>query len=199
MEERYLIHLYTTHNYVDSRDPRTINYKTGLTVRLDPKFSFTQGRLLKTDWYAPDEQGEYTVKILTVENEYFDHPNGLVDYRITTRRWVIEDGLYGSLEKITTKPYDERMANRESVRRRQNIVNGLRDQTTLFGIKDQFLVMYRDLFLDITAYQDEGDRTIIGLVSTYKQGDPAGAWLDIQVPNEQYTLRQAIMGALNYG
>jgi len=195
----YIINKYGPQGHINDDDPRTLNYKTGLTTRLNPGYQFNKGRLVETNWFAPDENGLYTVHVLTVENEYTDHPNtDTVDYRTTTRRWVVEGGGYGEFIKVTVKPYDERMAKREGSRRRQNIVNDLRDQTTLFGVQSQFLEMFRDLDLDIRAYQDEGDMSLISLVGIYKKGQPEGIWLEANVPGSPYTLRQAIMGALNY-
>jgi len=195
----YIINKYGPQGHINGDDPRTLNYKTGLTVRLNSEYQFASGRLVQTKWFAPDEQGSYTVHTLTVDNEYTNHPNTqIVDYRTTTRKWVLEDGSYGDLVKVTVKPYDDRMAKREGSRRRQNIVDDLRDQTTLFGVQSQFLEMFRDLDLDIRAYQDEGDMSLISLVGIYKKGQPEGIWLEANVPGSPYTLRQAIMGALNY-
>lgn len=199
MQERYLIHAYGDQGFVSEDDPRTLNYKTGLTTRLNPVYEFDKGRLVKTEWFAPDDQDEYTVHVLTVENEYFDNADGSVNRRITTRKWIVEDGSFGAFTKVTKKPYSPQLAKREGVRRRTNIVNELRDQTTLFGVQNQFLKMYRDLDLDIRAYVEEDDLSLINLIGVYKQDQPDGAWLETIVPGTTFTLRQAIMGALNYG
>jgi len=203
----YKIQLLTNHEerLIDTRsDPREINYNTGLTVRLNAQYHPKErGRLVHTEWCSQDEDGEFTDVVLDVKAVYEDRPDGRALKRTTSRRYMMVNGEWGPHIKVSPKPYDERMANREGVRRRTNIVNDLRDQSTLFGAKEQFRIMSREIDLDIRSYQEEGDLTLINSIAAYGVDASSGSvedkgqWLEVQPPGFPVNLRQLIMGALS--
>lgn len=207
-ERPYKIHLLTNYQekLVDSRsDPSGLDYKTGLNTRLHPDFTFDTGRLVMVKYFKNFDGTVFSDLILQVEISYTDDANGNAKMRTTTRKWSMDNDEFGPHVKVTDKFYDSRASSREGVTRRTNIVNNLLDQSDDFGAKELFKVMFRSIDLDIIAYKETGDDSIIASIAAYESGTSEGAWLESKPyaalpdgnPMRNYTLRQLIMGALS--
>lgn len=118
-------------------DFRTINYRTDLTTTLYPNRTMVKGEIKKVDWYSDPE---LTDKILTAEISYTRDQFGFAVERTTTRKWVMTNGEYHNLVKITKKKYDINPIDqiKEGKVRRGNIVDAF--QTPVLAAMIEILV-----------------------------------------------------------
>lgn len=103
-------------------DHRTIDYRTALTIPLFPKRTTLKGEVQRVDWYA---DAELTNLILSAEMTYKRDAYGFAKGRVTTRKWVMNNGEYHPLTKVTEKCYEINREDqiKEGKRRRENIVD----------------------------------------------------------------------------
>lgn len=104
--------------------PHSVDYKKGLTTRLNPKFTFNKGQLENVEWYESydDATKAYDNLILSVDMNY-QYNNDLVHKRTTTRTWYKRDGSPSLDTKTTVKYYmaiEPVLVNRK---RRQNLLD----------------------------------------------------------------------------
>jgi len=189
IDQQYLIWLYTTHNYVDFADPRTVDYKTGLTVRLHPTLTFNRGELVAVDYCAI--HGDPTSLVLRVDIQW-DRVDGVLVKRIETRKYVIEsvDGEieFGDHVKVSEKFYDSVTAAQADVKRRTNIINDLTAKAEAFGVLSYVQDLWTTLDNELNAYKATNNRLILSEINNYE-----GAWLETPVPDTPFTLRQLII------
>lgn len=104
------------------KDHRTIDYRTALIVPLYPKRTTVQGEVVRVDWYADEAK---TDLVLTTEIIYTRDQFGFATSRVTERKWVMNNGDYHPLTKVTKKNYTINIEDQiqEGKRRRENIVN----------------------------------------------------------------------------
>lgn len=184
-----------------SSSPATLDYKTGLSVRLHPKYELVKGELVKVDYYQDFNEHVFSNKILCVDIEWTRDAQGTLLKRTETRRWTIEhDGegdVFGPHTKVTEKFYDTKTAALADSRRRRNVVEDMTAQVdymaAMFGkpeLKSYVQTMFRSLDNELNAYEKTGDLKIIEKIGSY-----SGVWLDMEI-QPSVTLRMAIMGAL---
>ncbi len=174
-------------------DPSGLDYKTNLSKRLHPAMTMVKGELVKVEYFRDYDGDAYNNKILSVDIDWQRSESGRLVKRTETRQWVVdsEEVEFGSHVKTTEKHYTPQLAALADARRRKNIVDDLTSQADAFGVLPYVQTMFRSLDNELNAYEKTGDKKIIEKINSY-----SGAWLDTPVPNEPYTLRQAIIGGL---
>ena len=186
---KYRIWQYTTFGEPLSDDPRVINYKTELLLKLQPEYTFESGYLIGVDYYSEYENEESL--ILTVEIDY----DAGTKTRTTTRKYVLENGEFGDLVKggeLGIKRYTDSTWETVQMRRRENIVNGLTAQASQFGILSFVQTLWRNLNDELAAYISTGDTSLIEDITKYN-----GQWLDSPSSIPDFTLRQIIIAELS--
>lgn len=179
---------YVNNAEAPDASPIGVDYKTGLTIKLQPMISMTKGRVLNVGHYATYDGEEFNDLIIRVEMVYTDLPLGL--HRQTTRTWLNEDESDGE-SKVSEKYYDIIQAGREAIRRRGNIVDELTAQAEIFGKLADTQEMFRSMVSSMNSYTLAGDPQLIADIGAYP-----GEWLDEIFPGTPFTFRQAIQGAL---
>ena len=181
-------------NYEDqlkslSDDPRTLNYKTGLTEQLFPVYKQKTGYIVQVPYLS--EHGNEESIILRSDVTY----NELEKYRDTVRKFTIitEDGSvqFGDFVKTSRKFYDNQQWEIVQKRRRQNIVDLLTAQAAQFEVLGFVQTLWRTLNAELSAYISTGDDTLIEKIASYD-----GQWLDAPSSIPGLTLRQVIAGQL---
>jgi len=198
IEERspnYRIWELTDIGYPSADDPRTINYNTGLVIRLDPIYSpLVKGRLINTEWSAQDEQGNLTDLILKVDSVYEEPYNEQGHFkRITTRSYYLEDGTLGEHKKISIKDYNTPdKIKKEGTRRRANIVNSLKVMSQQLGVEADMVQMLKSLKTSEILFVEDNDQGLLADIGAYQ-----GEWLDTTLADYRgASIRQLIIGAL---
>lgn len=184
----YKIWELTSAEMSSGEDPRTLNYKTELLFKLHPIYTFNSGYLVQVRYLAEHEDEDS--EILNVEFEYDDENK----VRTVTRRYVIESPEsieYGDFVKVGTKYYTDVAWERSLTRRRNNIVGDLTANAEALGIISYVQTLWRNLNAELSAYISTGDRSLITEIMEYE-----GAWLDNQLADSRYTIRQLIVGRL---
>ena len=171
-------------------DPRTLDYKTGLTTRLHPVMTFAKGELTQVKYFS-DYDDESSL-ILCVDIEWV-REEGVLKQRVETRKYVLEgEGIeYGEAVKISVKHYDTVTSAKADVKRRSNIISDLTARAEDFGVLSDVQELFRSLDNELNAYISTGDNAILSKILTYE-----GQWLETPVPNTPYTLRQVILDGL---
>lgn len=172
--------------------PFTLDYKTGLNVRLHPRFIIDSGELRRAEYYSSYDGTDYNDIILEVDVVWNRNEAGQLFERIETRRWYNTDDSIGDHVKVTKKYYNKEMAAKADSRRRSNIVEHMTALADTFGVLAYVQTMFRDLDDSLTSYEKTGDVRIISEIETYE-----GVWLEVNFPGTPYTLRQVIMSELN--
>lgn len=174
-------------------DPSGLDYKTGLSIRLHPDLTMVKGELVKVEYYREYDGENFNDKILTVDIEWSRNDSGKLVKRTETRKWALvsDSEQYGDHVKTTEKYYTPQLAALADARRRKNIIDDLTSQAEAFGVLSYVQTMFRSLDNELNAYEKTGDTKLIEKIGSYSR-----QWLESPVPNTDYTLRQAIMGAL---
>ena len=192
-EQLYIIWLFTQLESLNEGDPRTINYKTGLTIRLHPEYTFVKGELTQVKYFS-EYQNEDSL-VVCVDIQWERNTNGDLLKRIETRKYVIDsesdDIVFGDFVKISEKFYDTVTAAKADTKRRQNIVNNLTAQAEQFGILPFVQTVWRNLDDELSAYIGTGDHSIISEITNYN-----GSWLEFPSSVPTFTLRQVIIAEL---
>ena len=123
-------------------DCRTINYKTGLPMRLDRVDTFSKGELIKVVF---SHEG---TNVLQCDIVYLPRVNGLTPGRTTTRTWFMIDEneeMETPNVKVSTKTYTPSEQQQEAVKRRRNII----DHMTGWSIEAGFAVQVAAYFTSL--------------------------------------------------
>jgi hypothetical protein len=136
--EKWIVNPYT--------DIAAVNYKIGLSVRLEPKYTFNNGELVLTEYFYDGDL------ILDVACTYTRESNGILGTRQTIRTWYNEDGTAYPEVKTTSKTYTEIAAQRERKTRNQNVLDLAMARAMLFGMSDMLTIIFNDCTLEITRF-----------------------------------------------
>lgn len=200
-----------------SSSPEGLNYKTGLHIRLQKKPTIVSGQLMMMEYYELFNRntGEYKNKILEVAFQWIrDEQSKQLVERLGKIRWALasdsSEVVFGKHVKYTTKPYDARTSSLADARRRRNIIDEALALIDFMAanvnpdLKGYVQTMLRSLDDELNTYINTNDRKLVEKIGTY-----SGVWLDVGVYEilnaigkqdifEGITLRQALMGTLNY-
>lgn len=144
--------LSLTRNNVGDKDFRDIDYKKELNITLYPKRTFVKGELQLVQWFSDSQLQNEIIRVeIVYTRDYF----GFAQSRVTTRKWMNEDGSFNELTKVTYKNYTINPVEQiiEGKTRRENIVNGVQLPTlqfmieTMQGTQTQILLTGRE-FMD---------------------------------------------------
>ena len=171
-------------------DPRTLDYKTGLTTRLHPIMAFVKGELIQVKYFS-DYDDESSL-ILCVDIEWV-RESGVLKQRVETRKYVLEgEGVeYGEAVKVSVKYYDTVTSAKADVKRRSNIISDLTAKAGDFGVLSYVQTLFRSLDNELNAYVSTGDDSVLSKIENY-----TGKWLETPVPNTPFTLRQLIIAEM---
>lgn len=115
-------------------DHRQVDYKTGLTARLEKKVtSMVDGEVREVEYHADDAFDDLVLKVAVFKDQALTTPgytrtsNGLAVERWTERTWYREDDTAHPETKVTHKTYshDSLQQMREGRRRRGNVIDQL--------------------------------------------------------------------------
>ncbi len=200
-------------------NPEGLNYKTGLHIRLQKRALIVSGQLMRMEYFCHYDRAtrEFNDKVLEVNFEWLrDADTKQLLERRGEIKWVLseldaDDNIqFGDHIKETEKPYDARTAALADARRRRNIIDEALALIDFMAanVNAQLLgyvqTMLRTLDDEVNTYVNTNDRKLVEKISSY-----SGAWLDTDVYPilaaigkqdifEGITLRQALMGTLNY-
>lgn len=196
--------------------PIDIDYKTGLTAKLHPVYTYVKGELQNVEYYGvydesePVESDRFKEPVVSVDITYERDSLGFAKKRTTNRSWYQKNGSINKNKKKTTKKYyDNNMTIVEGKRRRGNIVNnmtlpimGMLIQTELIKPDTTFttqesliiegrrwLASHKPAFID---FVDDSNPTI----STEIANDTT-SWLDNVIDGEGTTIRDYMLNELN--
>jgi len=191
-----------------NQSPISLDYKTGLSKRLHPKYTISSGQLIMVEYFENYDGEKFSNLILVVNFSWIRDESGMLRERRAERLWTVvgsedSDPEFGKDIKHDVKFYDSKQAEIADARRRQNIVDDLLSQSRSFGVYEQNQLMFRDLSTSLILYKETGDRSLVSDIMSYQ-----AEWLDtdiseilqssgLQVPDGT-TLRLAIVGAINY-
>lgn len=143
--DKYLdvkVYRYVDIPFVDKKNPpKGLDYKIGLSTRLyeDPYIN-NNGFLQRMDFYGsaaynPESKSwVFTDKIITENYMYtIDPATKYVVARTKIITWFCEDGSPHSSTKIMFKPYTFLEMDEEAIRRRSNIITGVKIELSKFA------------------------------------------------------------------
>jgi hypothetical protein len=129
-------HELKLHRYIatNGQDHRQVDYKTGLTARLEKKVTaMVDGEVQEVEYHADEDFDDLVIKVAVFKDQALTTPgyartsNGLAVERWTERTWYREDGTAHPDTKVTHKAYshDALQQMREGRRRRSNVIDQL--------------------------------------------------------------------------
>ena len=192
--DKYLnikVYRYVDTQFVDKKNPpKGLDYKIGLTTRLfENPYINNYGFLERMDYYArstynPTTKGwDFADKIISEYYNYtIDPATKYVVARTKIITWFREDGTPHPSTKVMFKPYTFLEMDEEAIRRRSNIITGVKIELSKFAnfvVSQQFPdpskrpdsneVVKRisaPLNTPIRSYIDAGDKdTLINLLN----------------------------------
>ncbi|HHO58533.1 MAG TPA: hypothetical protein ENJ85_05095 [Oceanithermus profundus] len=187
--------------------PFSIDYRVDLDRRLQPKFTFDQGTLVRVEYYAEASKTasgvEFSDLILEEVYDYTRDFAGFAVDRTLTITWYREDGTAHPTTKQMVKLYDMQNSMQEGKRRRTNIVQDLEarvvthllgqygqtDPAAAFQMGRDFIALYRDQINDFVAGGSSALRDAI-------LADVTTTWLD-DVMADGRTVRAMLAGELD--
>ena len=115
------------------KPPKGLNYKTGLSIRLEEKVSLVNGEVVQVDFYEsadvnPDGNRVYNELVVRETHTYTRDFAGFALKRKILIEWIREDGSPSPTTKERPKTYSQRGSIREGKRRRSNIIDQLEIQ-----------------------------------------------------------------------
>lgn len=134
--------------------PHSIDYKIGVTTKLQQKFTFNQGLLEKVEYFKDYDENTkvYSNIILEVDMAY-TFANELASKRDTTRTWYYKNGSKSLDTKVTEKHYTAIEPIAVNRRRRENLIDNM--GLTLIGYLYYFSVTpAMDLAASLAAAED---------------------------------------------
>lgn len=180
-------------------DVKDINYKTELISgkKLNPIQSFSnEGFLTSTKYYVDyvDSLNPGTL-VLVIDESYTTMPEDSSEYpsvrrplsRTKIRKWTRSNGDIDTFNtKVTTKHYDSfSKRNKEGVRRRNEIINILSENTAMGGILSGIFLSEQDSFNKLTSIMEQYSSSISSYVKSGRsniysdiQNDSSNTWLD---------------------
>lgn len=199
-----------------SLSPEGLNYKTGLHIRLHKRPVIVSGQLIRMDYFCHYDGSDFADLVVSVEFNWIrDATTKQLVKREGTISWTTVDSTdgepkYGQHVKQTEKYYDARTAALADSRRRRNIIDealalvGFLASNVDANLLGYVQTMLRSLDDEVNTYVNTNDRKLVEKISTY-----SGQWLETDVYGilsalgkqdifEGITLRQALMGTLNY-
>lgn len=204
----YKIHsLYDVGGFPRDEAPTTIDYETGLDVRLHPVFTWDKGRILRKEWHASfslDANGEEVGTDLIVSEDfvYTEDASGLARSRTQSITWYYEDGTPGS-SKVRAKVYGNAASRTEGRRRRRNVIDNMSigvvgmyaattpcDLGTAIAATKPYISA---LASEVSLYIEDGSTALATAIST----DVVTAWLDNVIAAPSTTIRHYILGELS--
>jgi len=135
--KRYKIYDFVF-SHIRTFTPFSIDYMKDVSIKLSRKNEFNdKGFLTKVTYYESQtvtvdpttliRTVEYDNEILKVEINYNITSDGYVSYRDTKRSYMLDSDIYEEAGEITKrKHYDTVQALKEGLRRRQNVIDGLK-------------------------------------------------------------------------
>ena len=178
-----------------TESPVGIDYKTGLTTRLQERETMVAGELIRVEYFRSYIDGVFVDLVIDVNITYNRNEAGELISRSVLREWYLEDGSPGEHTKTTVKHYTPEKADRADAVRRDNIVNHMLASIGRLGVPD-LLTNVQTFFLKhndaISAYRSSGNVTIINLILVEQE-----AWLDVVAPGIGAPFRNVIAGMLS--
>jgi len=200
--------------------PKSIDYKKDINGKLHPKFTFSNGFLINTEYYETvnivinPQTGlsdlVYENPILKAEFQYHVEADGYVSHRLVKRSWVKADGEYDTINtKDSTKYYTKKLARSEGVRRRENVIDevilatgGLilmsHSGATSIPEAEAIAMPFLDsLDSDINKYVKGNTNPLIASILT--SDTSVHDWLLTVINQEGNTIQQYLYGQLSAG
>lgn len=204
--DHYKVYRYLEHKGEQdcTAAPLSVNFVSGLSIRLHPIHTFTRGRITQTNWYANagvDANGELEGSDLVVREDfaYTLDAAGLARHRLQTIAWVREDESLGDT-KVRQKFYDNTQARTEGRRRRRNVIDsvsistvGLYAQTQQVDIGSAIVAttpFIEDIATELALYIEDGSPVLAQAITNGTEG-----WLDNPVA-PGLTIRDFILGEI---
>ncbi len=192
--------------------PKSVNYCTGLTRRLERKTTRVLGDPVTVEYFGnatfkPDGSKSFADRVLIEEWEWARDPPGTLRHHFTIR-YDLEDGTTHADTKPMAYMYspDERMVAGEG--RRKSIITDLKvyvggvlvatqvsdvtDGAQIEAALDLGRAFMRDYAAEIANYEMASDRSLFTAI----QLDDAHGWLDTVVGPGK-TMRDAVLAAIN--
>ena len=188
--------------------PFEVNYKSGLSCRLSPKYTFVKGELQKVEFYEssttlPNFGQLYDNIMLEVDFTYTRDAAGFAVSRTKDIGWYFVDDTLSPIRKLMTKHYTNDQSIREGKRRRGNIIDQM--QLPIIGMMIQaagmtqtdailegrsFSAFYRD---QINNFIEVSHKQIITDITN----DTTHTWLNAIISADPLlTIRDFIIGEL---
>lgn len=158
-----------------------IDYKKELTTALIPKRTVVKGEVTQVDWYCSlDANMEPQDKVLTVSIVYSRDASGLATSRVTTRKWINQDGTENTDAKVTIKYYFVNPSDMidEGIKRRTLLVKSVQIPVLTFmqqvllplGYSVEAILLMGRAFMD--DYRDDFDNFKQNSSTITTPGDP---------------------------
>lgn len=207
------IYRYVPKAYQDAETDEpdfALDYKTGLTIRLQPEVSMVLGQVNTITYYSTAVPGAlgptFSDPILREDIVYLRDAGNNAITQTKTITWICEDGTDHADTKVMTKVYTPSESIREGVRRRGNIVTYLKGATvgllmateipagkTAEEVMDMgraFIGVYE---ADLQLFIDAG----LPNIHTNVGADTTHAWLNNVIDGNGTTIRAFFLNELN--
>ena len=172
------------------RTPININFRTGLTSRLQPKRVMNQGDVVECIHYVNFDGATYSDPVVKETWTYTNDPTGYPQYRVHEVMWYDEDGDLDESNKKSEVKYYVSLQDKRHVAHQRRVNRTTKASETVIGFLMQGVGMsYTDavsngftywssLVAEVNLYESGDTQPLIDRISN----DTAPAWLDAARP-----------------